>query len=235
MNDAFPLLSDEELHELNQFLLHETGSDQAMGMSMLDGYLHAIAVGPTTISPARWLPAVWGRSEGLPPTASSPRFTRVLDLLMRHHNSLIACLESDPPYINPIWHACEYRGRTYPVVERWAYGFALGMRLCFDDWRPMLESAEGRKWYRPIGLLTQEAFCPEQAELIRTPARRARLADKIIDSVLAMHAYWIPHREAVAAVEATRLVQARTGRNEACPCGSGRKFKKCCGAPTRLH
>jgi uncharacterized protein len=50
-----------------------------------------------------------------------------------------------------------------------------------------------------------------------------------------MHAYWIPHREAVAAAEAARRMQARAGRNEACPCGSGKKFKKCCGAPTRLH
>jgi len=24
--------------------------------------------------------------------------------------------------------------------------------------------------------------------------------------------------------------EAKTGRNEACPCGSGKKFKKCCGA-----
>lgn len=26
-------------------------------------------------------------------------------------------------------------------------------------------------------------------------------------------------------------VERRTGRNDPCPCGSGRKFKKCCGAP----
>ncbi|MDA3785370.1 MAG: SEC-C metal-binding domain-containing protein [Deltaproteobacteria bacterium] len=24
--------------------------------------------------------------------------------------------------------------------------------------------------------------------------------------------------------------QGKTGRNEPCPCGSARKFKKCCGA-----
>jgi uncharacterized protein len=23
----------------------------------------------------------------------------------------------------------------------------------------------------------------------------------------------------------------KTGRNQPCPCGSGKKFKKCCGAP----
>ena len=27
----------------------------------------------------------------------------------------------------------------------------------------------------------------------------------------------------------TVLAEARPGRNEACPCGSGKKYKKCCG------
>jgi hypothetical protein len=29
--------------------------------------------------------------------------------------------------------------------------------------------------------------------------------------------------------EAVRVLSRRTGRNDRCPCGSGRKFKKCCG------
>jgi len=27
----------------------------------------------------------------------------------------------------------------------------------------------------------------------------------------------------------------KVGRNEPCPCGNGKKYKKCCGGPTRLH
>ncbi|MGA1824895.1 MAG: PBPRA1643 family SWIM/SEC-C metal-binding motif protein [bacterium] len=29
-------------------------------------------------------------------------------------------------------------------------------------------------------------------------------------------------------------VSTKVGRNEPCPCGSGKKFKKCCGAPGTL-
>lgn len=38
--------------------------------------------------------------------------------------------------------------------------------------------------------------------------------------------------DAEAACRATRVVREspRVGRNDACPCGSGRKFKRCCGA-----
>jgi len=28
--------------------------------------------------------------------------------------------------------------------------------------------------------------------------------------------------------EATRITQEKVGRNDPCPCGSGKKFKKCC-------
>ena len=32
-----------------------------------------------------------------------------------------------------------------------------------------------------------------------------------------------------------QLVMHRVGRNEPCPCGSGRKYKQCCGAAGRLE
>jgi uncharacterized protein YecA (UPF0149 family) len=39
-----------------------------------------------------------------------------------------------------------------------------------------------------------------------------------------MNAYWQPLR---------RAVSTKVGRNEPCP--SGKKFKKCCGAPSELN
>ncbi|MBW3595844.1 MAG: SEC-C domain-containing protein, partial [Planctomycetes bacterium] len=36
--------------------------------------------------------------------------------------------------------------------------------------------------------------------------------------------------EAAPAATTIRHAAPRVGRNEPCPCGSGKKFKKCCGA-----
>jgi hypothetical protein len=44
-----PLL-DEEVDELNQFLLSGSASDETMSMSELDGYLTAIVVDPKTVA-----------------------------------------------------------------------------------------------------------------------------------------------------------------------------------------
>ncbi|MGH2949734.1 MAG: SEC-C metal-binding domain-containing protein [Solirubrobacteraceae bacterium] len=36
--------------------------------------------------------------------------------------------------------------------------------------------------------------------------------------------------QAALAAELGQRIAPKTGRNEPCPCGSGRKYKKCCGA-----
>lgn len=99
----------------------------------------------------------------------------------------------------------------------------------------MLDTAEGQAWFRPIGLLGQADFSSDQDELTKTPARRAKIAKDIPQAVMAMHDYWLPLRLAVYERELARAMQPKMGRNEPCPCGSGRKFKKRCGAPADLH
>lgn len=36
------------------------------------------------------------------------------------------------------------------------------------------------------------------------------------------------HQRDINNPNVTRIVQRKIGRNEICPCGSGKKFKKCC-------
>ena len=235
MIDAFSPLTDDEFHELDMFLLNEVESDEAMTIDILDGYLHAIAIAPTTIHPKQWLPQVWGLGTFMPPMDSIDQLNHVLGLVMRHFNGIIAGLQSEPREISPVWATREYRGKEYDEAEGWAYGFVEGMRLCWDDWKPLLDTPEGQAWFRPIALLGEEEFSADQDDLTKTPARRSKIAQQIPEAVLAMHAYWLPLRQAVYEREVTKAMQPKVGRNDPCPCGSGKKFKKCCGAAANLH
>jgi len=48
-------------------------------------------------------------------------------------------------------------------------------------------------------------------------------------NVRAIHAYWLARRsEHESVVRPVRQSEARVGRNDPCPCGSGKKYKKCC-------
>jgi uncharacterized protein len=90
MADPSEPLSDEELQELDRILLHEVDSNDSMVIDTFDGFLHAIAIGPTTLHPKQWLPKVWGMDTMLPPMKSTDQLTHVLGLVMRHFNGIIS-------------------------------------------------------------------------------------------------------------------------------------------------
>ncbi|MFC1543433.1 SEC-C metal-binding domain-containing protein [Candidatus Neomarinimicrobiota bacterium] len=48
-----------------------------------------------------------------------------------------------------------------------------------------------------------------------------------------IYEFWLPVRRAEAQVSQAAFSQ-KVSRNESCPCGSGKKYKKCCGAPEPL-
>ena len=69
-------------------------------------------------------------------------------------------------------------------------------------------------------MLGQDDFCPDQFELTKTPARRSKLANQIIDSVMTIHTYWMPLRIAAHQRTVAKAIQPKVGRNDACPCGT---------------
>ena len=48
------------------------------------------------------------------------------------------------------------------------------------------------------------------------------------DEIELIHAPLAEHQRA-------QRMSPKVGRNKPCPCRSGKKFKKCCGAPSELH
>jgi uncharacterized protein len=157
---------------------------------MLDGYLHAIAIGPQTIMPSQWLPKVWGQDSAMmPPMDTMAQLNHIMGLVMRHYNSIISGFEQKPPSVVPCWDTYKYNIGEFEDAEGWAYGFTEGVTLNRAAWKPMFDSAEGQKWYRPIGLLGEDSFSADQDELTQTPAQREQLANQIEDSLLNIHAF----------------------------------------------
>jgi hypothetical protein len=52
---------------------------------------------------------------------------------------------------------------------------------------------------------------------------RREATELIAPSVVLIDRFWKARRQPPAR-------KAKTGRNDLCPCGSGRKYKRCCGA-----
>lgn len=188
MTNPFAPLSEDEFDELDQLLLYDVDTEESMTLDMVDGFLHALAVGPTTVPPKWWLPKIWGTKEMMPPMNSIEELNHILGLVMRHFNSIISGLEEEPRVVSPGWSTMTYEGdeREYDDAEMWAYGFVEAMRLCWDHWQPSLSIRQGQAWFRPIALLGEDDFSVDQDELTKTPAMRAELALQIPQAVLDM-------------------------------------------------
>jgi uncharacterized protein len=226
-----PVLSDQDMDELGNFLLSDATSDETMMLDCLDGYLTAIVSAPVMLSTSVWLPKVWGSSEKDEPSFdSAAQMERITGLIMRHLSSLIVGLQQDPDACAPIFDSAVYPDspREYVDGEMWAYGYMAGIDLQRQDWQKLFDDMDQVEILRPIYLLGTENLTPEEEALIETPEQREALSMQIPECVAGLYRFWTPVRRTVTD-PAIRREMPRIGRNEKCPCGSGRKYKKCCG------
>lgn len=234
-------LSDEELAELDAFLLSDATSDETMLLDHLDGYLTAIIVGPTTLSMSQWYSGIWGKCE-----EDAPRFEtmdeaqRIMHMIMRHYNGIIWSLEHDVDSHEPIFDIFvpEDKSREFIDAEMWAAGFMDGIALCRTDWQPLFDDTRGQEWLNPIRILGAEDLSETELTLVETPAQRDQLAKHIQASLASIYRFWLPFRHAINELQQARTItraHPKVGRNDPCPCGSGKKFKKCCGVASALH
>ncbi|MFM0096436.1 UPF0149 family protein [Paraburkholderia nemoris] len=239
-NLAIPL-SEEEFDELDEFLVSDVTSEDTLTIEGLDGYLTAMAIGPTTVPPSYWLPGVWGPNENdAPAFETTDQAQHILGLILRNMNGIVISLEDDPDEFEPVFgfSRVDDNEREYIDGEAWAFGFMQGLSVLRADWQALFDSEQGREWLNPLHLMGSEELTPEEQLLIDTPEQRETLTKQIPASIAAIYRFWLPHRQAVheqKLAAATQRTEPKVGRNDPCPCGSGKKFKKCCGAADTLH
>ncbi|NTZ84929.1 UPF0149 family protein [Burkholderia metallica] len=240
------LLAQADLDELDAFLLSDITSDETLTLPAVDGYLTAIVAGPVTLLPSEWLPGIWGPApDDAPAFDTVEQAQRVFDLLMRHYNGIIRSLERNPDEFRPVFDTVTYADddREYRDAEAWAAGFMQGVALARKYWQSLFDNPQGQEWMRPLRLLGADETASDEAAsaeaaLMLDPVGREILADRIPAGIAGIYRYWLPYRKAVherhLAATAQRS-EPKIGRNDPCPCGSGKKFKKCCGATSTLH
>jgi uncharacterized protein len=221
-------LSDKEFDELDQFLLSDRCADDGMTMDSLHGYLTAIAIGPEEIPMAEWLPRVWGSfgAEG-PKFKNDKEAQRITSLIARFMNEVMITFEVAPKEYEPLYCEQDINGKPLIDAEGWAWGFWEGMDLRAEAWEPIWESNLA-DIMEPVYLLGAEEIEEGEMALVDTPDKRHRLALEMEAAIPHIWKFWQPLRK--SAVSTVQREAPKVGRNDPCPCGSGKKFKKCCGA-----
>lgn len=223
-------LSDREFDELDRFLLSDRCSDECMTLDAMHGFVTALCLGPRELAMQDWLPRVWGPTE-----ADAPRFgsrqemDRITALIARFANEVALTFEVAPREFEPLFSQFEESGQQYIDGEPWAWGFWEGMQLCESAWQEAWQDPAMAALLRPIYLLGAEELEEDELTLVDTPAKVNRLSLEIEAALPAIRRFWQGKRKSAAPPPAQRD-EPKTGRNDLCPCGSGKKFKKCCGA-----
>lgn len=233
-------LGEGEFGELDDLLLSDDLPEACMDVVTLEGFLTAIAVGPVTVTPEHWLPRVFDSDaeDPMPELPSVKVFKRVVNLIMRMYNSVIMIFEIAPEEFSPTFYTHEAEGKTYTIVDEWCSGFLQGIALAGDAWQPLLDERPGI--LRPFQLFATPEGWAELDAAADEASMHAEWSSQIEPTVRAIHAYWLPYREgsvtSVASPRPTRIAgKPKVGRNAPCPCGSGKKYKYCCGSSGTLH
>lgn len=234
MNLDHPL-SEEELDELDQFLISDATPEESMDISMLDGFLTALAIGPSTHLPSQWLPKIWGETEGNPMVFKDQnQFERIYGLVMRMYNDRIHDLHEDIDEYVPLLFEQEQDGKTIPIIDEWCIGFIQGIHLDLEGWQALIGSEDetSTALLTPMMLYGTEDGWDELQTNQALQDQHQELADAIGPCVIGIRDFWLPYRKTASTF---RRDDDKVGRNDPCPCGSGKKFKKCCGDQGSLH
>jgi uncharacterized protein len=234
-------LTEEEISELDELLLAIPEDRDPLDVVMLDGFLAGVLLQPDAVAPGAWLPFVFdkeGREPGL--AADAPQVRRMTGLIMRRHDELAACIAAREPF-DPILFAPE-DAEGEPLAGKAAIEalapWAIGFMDALDVFPALLErhGEDERAAIALTGILRHLPLDPDDADegaalierqraLLDEEAPLADLDDAIaalVDSALDLADVTRPRRPVTRA-------SSKVGRNDPCPCGSGRKFKNCHG------
>src|SRR5512145_2423468 len=135
--EVTPALSEQEMDELDGFLMSDATTNEVMMLDCLDGFLTALASGPAMPKPEAWMPRVWGPTADDAPTFSSEaQAARIADLLARHLNAIVWSLQQDAEHFEPVFDMQVFEGdeREYMDGEMWAHGYMTGIDIQRDSW-----------------------------------------------------------------------------------------------------
>ena len=237
--------TEADLDHLEALLDSELFQGEAMLLDELQALLCAIISGPEPVLPDLWLPVVFGDE---PAFENENQAAEVIGLLMRFYNDLAEKLTTGEG-----WEII-----LYPVGDdpdeldfaTWADAYIFGSQISSNWYEAVVDhAAQLTELLQPLfllnGMLKEDTL--QRGEQWMSAAQEEAAIENaqndLPDLISAIHDFWRAKQDSDASIAEDLQRKGKTpfaaspdaGRNELCPCGSGRKFKQCCGSPEKLH
>ena len=194
--------------------------EEPMLLSELDGFLTGLLVSPIAIDRAEWMTVIWGAEGDVPPFDDPLDVQWFADAVEARRAEIARDLARSK--LQPLFDVDDRTGDI--LWESWLDGVADAMALRPDDWDALADHSDPDVADAMATLSTLLAVADEESDLDSVQIN-ALQDDAPADLIAGVQRLYAIRPEAPATV----AVAAKPGRNDPCHCGSGVKFKRCCG------
>lgn len=206
--------------------------EETMLLEELDGFIAGLLVCPDLIKPGEWLPIIWNRDGGdqQPAFDNLDHVNRILALIMEHYNGVARTLMERSDRYSPLFAVDNRNGDI--LWELWIEGFEKAVELRSAAWQKLL-NADADTAAAMRGIMTLAGIARGDQHMPRkdSDALNATAPENIARWVVTLNEWRLANYQPMQGIDprASSGSTKKVGRNDPCPCGSGKKYKKCCG------
>lgn len=245
-------MTEAELDELSWFLGEHAQAREGMTLEVLDGFLSALVVGPALVMPSEYLPFIWPKGQWQDAEQAQDAFERII----RFWNHIVWRVQASaeeqsaeveamliPNLLLPEKDDGDAEGEDadepdlsdipadFPFAVGWANGFLHGMSLRPEPWAAWAAMHEDIA--DDLGLIAALAVVDrDHAQEMELPELEPMDFRERFEACMDLPAILLEMNLQRLEDQRPRPVRREPlpGRNDPCSCGSGLKYKKCCGA-----
>lgn len=187
-------------------------------VTALHGFLTCVVSGPLVL-PSRWIPAVFrnGESEGWETIRQAKR---AMTLLMRFYNEVVTDLTEQYGAFSIMLVRIGTAPDVVDLADDWCSGYLAGIALREEEWQQALAARELDQAFASIISLAHPEL-GNGPDPFSEPDDYSVAMQALPQAAIDIYDWWRTPRS-------VRRATPKISANAACPCGSGKKYKRCC-------
>lgn len=205
---------------LMELLDAKSEAHNTMRCDEVQGFMMALLSGPDALNPTNWLPEILGE-ESLFDAKERTEIERLVmamaaDMRMKLNEKILPDL----------WFYEDEAGN--PDFYTWCNAYLYALDIVPTDWFEAVDQEEFEDLFYPIMALGGIYDDEENGEVILhlNEKELIQLESDLPHVLLDIYWYW---QAIINKPQTVRREGEKVGRNNPCPCGSGKKYKACCG------
>ena len=205
---------------LMELLDAKSEAHNTMRCDEVQGFMMALLSGPDALNPTNWLPEILGEES----LFDAKERTEIERLVMAMAADMRMKLNEKT--LPDLWFYEDEAGN--PDFYTWCNAYLYALDIVPTDWFEAVDQEEFEDLFYPIMALGGIYDDEENGEVILhlNEKELTQLESDLPHVLLDIYWYW---QAIINKPQTVRREGEKVGRNDPCPCDSGKKYKSCCG------